>query len=268
MPDSHTLSKSKKRTRILVIEDSRTILSMLSDELGRSGYQVIQAITMEDALSYGGGDKIETVLTDIYLPGADGLTGIRALRSKWPSMQIIAMSAGEAGAGRDDTLLKARIAGADAILMKPFTMEALHQKLAFVNGLKDQEESHGIRVLVIDDSRTIRTLVSRMLTEAGYQVHVAESTEEAIESPDIVGIDLVLTDIFMPGLGGIDGIQIIRRNWPDIRVIAMSGGLDGGMDKGKSLKAAGLIGADATIPKPFTKEALVAVLEGIYATGA
>ncbi len=63
----------------------------------------------------------------------------------------------------------------------------------------------------------------------------------------------------MPGMGGIEGIVRIKKNWPDIKIIAISAGYEG-MDKEKTLKAAALRGADRVLPKPFSEEELTGVI--------
>ena len=75
-------------------------------------------------------------------------------------------------------------------------------------------------------------------------------------------IDGVITDIFMPGMGGIEGIITIRKRWPRVAIIAMSAGLCANTRE-DALKAASRIGADAVLSKPFTKDQLIETLVGL-----
>lgn len=260
-------AKLKSRKRVLVIEDSGPVRRMVTQGLLAGGYQVAEAVSMEDALSGAGARNAEAVVTNVRLPGMNGIEGIRLIRSRWPACRIIAMSAGPGGgAERDDTLIRARRAGADLVLRKPFTVEDVLRKLEYLFRIAEEIRTPQLRVLVVEDSRAILLAIGRMLTESGYRAYEASSMEEAMESWDLVGADVVLTDIFMPGQGGIAGIPAIRELWPEVRVVAMSAGLDGRMADTKVLAAAGLVGADATIAKPFGKDALLAVLAQVTAT--
>lgn len=117
-------------------------------------------------------------------------------------------------------------------------------------------------ILVIDDSSTIRILVGEMLSKHGYQTLEAETVELVFTDMDRIAFDLVVIDIFMPGMGGIEGIAKIRKKWPDIKIIAISAGV-GVMDKEKALRAAAIQGADVTLAKPFTEEELIGAIDGL-----
>ena len=114
-------------------------------------------------------------------------------------------------------------------------------------------------IIVIDDSSTIRSLISGILSKNGYQTLEAATVEVVFEDMNRMHFDLAIIDIFMPGMGGIEGITRIKKNWPDIKIIAISAGFED-MDKKKTLKAAALQGADRVLPKPFTEEELTGVI--------
>lgn len=242
-----------KHKRVLIVDDSPTVCQLLARGLSLNGYQVLQATRMEDALSYGGA-LVDAVLTDIIMPGMDGYEGIERLKRNWPDVPVIAMSAGAGESARDTTLLKARAIGADAILQKPFPIEALVSKIEYL--LARRGAAARTRVLVVEDSNVQRTVIKRMFEAGRYEVFEAATAEEALVSPDIVGLDLLVTDIFMPGEGGLSIIGRIRANWPHIRIIAISGGWKDEMMGEKTLTAAEVVGADATLKKPFTQEGL------------
>jgi DNA-binding NarL/FixJ family response regulator len=69
---------------------------------------------------------------------------------------------------------------------------------------------------------------------------------------------VLITDIFMPGQEGIETIALFRREWPEVRIIAMSGG--GEVSRRGYLGVAESIGADATLQKPFSFDALMSAL--------
>ncbi len=97
--------------------------------------------------------------------------------------------------------------------------------------------------------------------------------EEALESVDIAHVDVVITDIFMPGMGGIEGIQVIKQTWPSVSLIAMSAGAEARLGKtGASntqvLSAARYMGAHALLPKPFTSEDLTDLIAAVLSDKA
>jgi len=247
--------------RILIIDDSQTVCELISRGLSEKKYQTLQAVRMEDALSYGG-ELVDLILTDIIMPGMDGYEGIRRIKHNWPHVPIIAMSAGAGEGRRDGTLLKARNIGADAILKKPFTIDLLIDKIEYLLSNKGHD-LRKTRVLIVEDSPVQRKIVRRMFDDVKYEVCEAETAEQALANHDIVGMDLLLTDIFMPGKGGLVAIHDIRENWPNIRVIAMSGGFKDAMKREKTLTAAEVVGADATLKKPFTGDELFDVVDQV-----
>jgi len=109
-------------------------------------------------------------------------------------------------------------------------------------------------ILVIDDSSTIRAFVAGLLSKNGFQTLEAETMESVFADMARMHFDLAVIDIFMPGMGGIAGIAKVKECWPDIKIIAISAGVDE-MDKNRALKAATLQGADQALANrsPMTK---------------
>jgi CheY-like chemotaxis protein len=107
----------------------------------------------------------------------------------------------------------------------------------------------GKRVLVVDDRPDILGFMLFGLENAGYEVQVAANGRQALELQHQRAADVVITDIFMPEMDGIETIDRIKREFPHTRVIAMSSGAARMQDY---LKVASDIGADATLCKPFT----------------
>jgi len=116
--------------------------------------------------------------------------------------------------------------------------------------------------IIIDDSGTIRTLVAGMFNKHGFQTLAAETMELAFMDMERQQFDIAVVDIFMPGMGGIEGIRKIRETCENVKILAISAGHDG-MDKDQALKAALLQGADAVLAKPFEEEDLMTVINGL-----
>jgi DNA-binding response OmpR family regulator len=105
------------------------------------------------------------------------------------------------------------------------------------------------RILVIDDEPSVRELLSVMLTEEGYEVVEAADGEAGMRLFRENPADLVITDLIMPEKEGIETIMDLRRNFPDVKIIAMSGG--GIIHAEDYLGMARGVGAHCVFEKPF-----------------
>lgn len=110
----------------------------------------------------------------------------------------------------------------------------------------------GAKILVVDDDLQIRRVMRKMLTAQGYAVNDARSGEEALETLHRDRHDLVLLDMAMPGMGGLEACRAIRAGW-DIAIVILSvRNLE--KDKISALDA----GADDYVTKPFSMQELLA----------
>mgnify|MGYP001486876547 FL=1 len=118
------------------------------------------------------------------------------------------------------------------------------------------------RILVVDDEEGIRTLIRNMLVREGHQVTTACDGVEALRVVDSQAVDLVITDLIMPEMEGVEMISELRRRFPAIKIIAMSGGgMGGAVDY---LRLAKALGAGQTLAKPFTREVLLKMVEAAF----
>ena len=104
-------------------------------------------------------------------------------------------------------------------------------------------------VLIIDDDDALRGSMRRVLERAGHSVKEAADGEEGLRLYREEPTDLVVTDLIMPGKEGIETIQEFRQEFPEIRILAVSGG--GSVDPQGPLFDAEALGADDTLAKPF-----------------
>ena len=79
------------------------------------------------------------------------------------------------------------------------------------------------RILVVDDEKEVRTLLSRFFTKKNYQVRTAVTAEEAIRILETESMDAVLLDIVLPGMSGLEALSRIRTRWPGLPVVMISG---------------------------------------------
>ncbi len=120
------------------------------------------------------------------------------------------------------------------------------------------------RVLIIDDESNVRSMLRRMLHQAGHQVSEASNGAEGIKLYEQDQPDLIITDILMPEKEGIETIIALHRANPDLPIIAISGG--GRLGGTDFLCSAQLLGARHTLSKPFRGDQLLsAVSESLSA---
>ncbi len=120
------------------------------------------------------------------------------------------------------------------------------------------------RLLVIDDDNLVRAALTDMLQTAGFEVVTASNGRLGIELLDTTAVDAIITDILMAEQEGLETIREARQRFPDIRILAISGGGAGGGET-QLLRFAESFGADQTLPKPFTGSQLVAAVRTLLA---
>lgn len=117
------------------------------------------------------------------------------------------------------------------------------------------------RIIVIDDESALRTIVRRSLEPLGHEVLEASDGATGLKLLTAGGADLVITDIFMPGEDGISVARRMRKEFPTVKLIAMSGGgFEGRIDLRSDMK---LLGATHTLAKPFAPADLVNVVREV-----
>ncbi len=115
------------------------------------------------------------------------------------------------------------------------------------------------RILVIDDDAQVRQMLKQTLERAGYEVVDAADGAKGIKFYRDEPTDLVITDIIMPEKEGIETIMELKRDFPDVKIIAVSGG--GRVDPGHYLEIACRLGADRTFTKPFDRVELLEAIQ-------
>ena len=120
------------------------------------------------------------------------------------------------------------------------------------------------RILVVDDDDLVRRAVVRVLASAGYVTEEAANGREGIERYRAAPADLVLSDVYMPGTDGVEAMIRLRAEFPDIRIIAMSGG--GHRVASDVLAMATRLGAQATLEKPVGGNVLLQAIQDVLGT--
>lgn len=132
------INAPQRPTRVLVVDDNDDVRQSLKILLERAGYEVVVAPNGTRAIASQRERMADVLITDILMPEGDGLETIQWFRQKFPAVKIIAMSGGGERLKGEQYLSTAGIAGADALLRKPFEMDVLLKTLGDVLASKTQ----------------------------------------------------------------------------------------------------------------------------------
>ena len=118
-------------------------------------------------------------------------------------------------------------------------------------------------ILVIDDEQPVRAVLRQMLEKAGYRVEEAANGSAGIHLLRSHPIDLIINDLFMPEKEGIETMMEVRKDFPQVKIIAMSGG--GRMGRLDLLPMSESFGAQRTLAKPFERKELLEAIKAVLA---
>jgi len=131
------------------------------------------------------------------------------------------------------------------------------------------------KILVVDDELDVRDAVKRVLERAGYAVYTADNAVDALAELERIAMDVVITDIIMPKINGVQLIESIVRSFPSVRIVAISGGGNFGVTAYQPsaitttayLVAAEKAGAHSALTKPFESVDLIQAVEHVLGVG-
>ena len=224
--------------KILLVEDNEMNRDMLSRRLQRRGYSVVIAQDGEQGLSLASSESPDLILMDISLPVMDGWQVTRLLKSNVNTCHIpvIALTAHAMVSDRQ----KAFETGCDDYDTKPVEISRLSEKIE--NLLVEA------RLLIVDDNEMNRDMLARRLARKGYDIRVTESARDLLERVKQDAIDLLLLDIEMPEISGLDALKTLRERYSSIELpIIMVTAKDQSDDVVRALD----LGANDYVTKPI-----------------
>lgn len=121
------------------------------------------------------------------------------------------------------------------------------------------------RILVVEDDEPLRVVLREVLERTGHEVAEAANGRAAMEIQRCRGADLVITDIIMPEVDGIETIMALRREYPSVKIIAISGGSRVGPRE--FLNLARVLGAHRTLHKPFALREMLDAVDELLGKG-
>jgi CheY-like chemotaxis protein len=242
---------------LLIVEDQGEVRRLALSILKASGYRLLEAENAEQALQlsagYAGG--IDLLITDVIMPGLNGRQLADRLAKERPGLKVLYTS----GYAADVIALEGSLEPGMAYLPKPFGAAQLAAKVREVLGAGRGPST----LLVIDDDPAVRGFLRQILAGAGYIVVEAGDGRSGMSKIEPHRVDLVITDLVMPEQEGLETLQRLRAERPNLPVIVISGAFGGSY-----LKTARRLGATAALAKPIDPETLLrAVREALAPPG-
>ena len=251
---------------VLVVEDDDEVRATVVEMLTDLGYRVLKAVDAQSALNViESGIAIDMLFTDVVMPGALKSPELaRKARQRLPDLAVLFTS----GYTENSIVHGGRLDAGVELLSKPYTREALARKFRHVLANQRQRSQSvgrpasaprplpaatGLTVLLVEDDALIRTATAEALRDGGHVVIEAASAEEAMATLQTARVEVLVTDIHLPGTSGIELAQRAEAIRPGIRVVVASGDTGG--------VAPRLPGA-LLLTKPYNAERLLAAVRG------
>ena len=223
-------AKDLRGLRILVADDNDSARNSLTSLLTQLMFKVdatpdgATAVTaVQNAAAQG--DPYRMVLLDWKMPGLNGLEAAQAIRQlnleQAPAIAIVT------GYAREEVLRQAEDAGVDTVMIKPVAPSLLFDTLMRMLGREHGGASvrtgagydsvalasiRGARVLLAEDNAITQMVATEILVDAGLWVDVADNGQQAVEMAAATNYDVVLMDMQMPVLDGVEATLLLRRN--------------------------------------------------------
>ncbi len=268
-PSFAGLRKHIEGMSVLIVDDHEGTRRTMLEYTRKLGMQAQAVASAEDCYRVlGEQPDIALVLLDWRMPDVDGLAACRRIKQEMRYPPVVVLMTGEDAEAVIDGWSEA---GGDAILHKPFTEQtflsaltaALHigPNEARAAGGNDHEQQamdsasvlQGARVLLVEDNEINQEIAAALLRKVGVRVEIANHGAEALEKVRNEDFDIVLMDLQMPVMGGVEATRKIREDvrFADLPIIAMTANAMSG-DAEACLQA----GMNAHLAKPIEPEVM------------
>jgi len=257
-----------KGKRVLIVDDNATNRRVLNLQSAKWGMQARATASPNEAIAWiDRGEKFDLAILDMHMPEMDGVALARQIRGRATAIPLVLFSSlGRREVGDSQNLF-------DAYLAKPMHQSNLFDTLVGIVGREtapapleavapsiDREMAarHPLRILLAEDNVVNQKLALRILQRMGYRADLASNGIEALESIQRQKYDVVLMDVQMPEMDGLEAARRICARWrPEERprIVAMTANAMQG-DRDMCLAA----GMDDYITKPIRVERLVEAL--------
>lgn len=232
-------------TRILVVDDDQDFAEGLEDILLQHGYEVELAFSGEEALEKFRDGQFDVTFMDVRLPGKNGVESFLEIRKAKPDAKVIMMT----GYSVEQLLAQAVDNGAWAVLHKPLDPDKILEMLREI-------EPAGI-LIAADDPDTVEG-IRDLLKDRGYRVCMAYDGGEAVERVRNNGIDVLILDLRMPVLNGLEAYLDLKRSGHELPTIIITAYAK---EESAALDQLQAFPVEGVLRKPFDPKDLLELVE-------
>jgi CheY-like chemotaxis protein len=251
---------------ILVVEDNTTLLGLLQNQLTQWQFRVLAAATAPEALQLLQAQRCDLVLTDRHLPGMNGIELAQRLKPQYPGLPLILLNSfGNELHGQAKDLFW-------GIVPKPLKLLQLHQQIK--DGLQQAipaaapapackklsgqfADQYPLQILIAEDYPINQLFAKMVLTKLGYNADLAENGLQVLEATDRKTYDVILMDVQMPEMDGLEATRLLRLRAGQQPYIIATTASAMTEDEQACLNA----GMDDYISKPIDMDELVGALQ-------
>lgn len=207
--------------KVLLIDDEEVIRNRMKKVIEKEGYETFIASGGREGMEIFAREDPDLVITDLMMPDMDGMEVMHLVKKASPGTEVILIT----GYGEYEMAVQALREGALDYLKKPIDIDQL---IISLGRCKERSAnrvklSSQINILIADDEKLARGKLERIFTKEGYNVFTAENGKEALDIFNHTKIDIVLTDLKMPVMGGIELLHEIKKLTDDVEVILLTG---------------------------------------------
>jgi CheY-like chemotaxis protein len=221
--------------RILIVDDDQRMTRTLADILSLSGHEAISASSAAEAIKLVTDRTFDCILTDVRMPGMNGVEFHQQIRQSHPGIPVVLMTA----YASDETIQRGLEEGIIGVLEKPLDMTHL---LGFFSSLARQRT-----IAIVDDDPEFCRTLGDILQQRGFSVAQVTDPHEDV---DLIasGSQTILLDMKLNSINGLEVLKSIRKRYPTIPVLLVTGYRD---EMAEVVQAALQVNAFACLYKPL-----------------
>ncbi|MEJ2663722.1 MAG: response regulator, partial [Spirochaetia bacterium] len=209
------------KKEVLIVDDDRVTREFLSVEVKRQYFNTRTTANGRDTLALMKENNIDIVLLDVRLPDVDGFEILKKIKQLRPDCEVIVIT----GFGNQEVAIQALRWGAIDYIEKPIKQEELDAALgrAMEKIIIREKLFYQTSVLLIDDDQQTVKRLKSFLEKENYEIHDAGNGSAALKIIEKSKIDIIITDIKMNDIDGIEVIKRARLVYRDIESIVITG---------------------------------------------
>jgi DNA-binding NtrC family response regulator len=226
--------------KVLLVDDEEDFLDVVAERMRARGIEVSTTTSAKDALEMIEQESFDAIVMDLMMPELQGTKALKAIRNKKRELQVILLT----GYVTVEQVVQALRSGAMDIIEKPPDLDLLTEDIKKAHEQKERildekkaekklKKKRSIilkgglkmkpRVLLVDDEEELVLTLSERLTVRDYDVSTSMSGEDAVEKLKHYNFDVVILDVAMPDMDGIETLRKIKSMKPLTEVIMLTG---------------------------------------------